>query len=98
MALTPEQRAELEANGPDLVRTKLLQGGADKGASIPGFNSGPFRALTRSDIEDWLVEKHAQDLRTQDSILRWAKIAGVAAIVGIIVGTLTLIVTIWPPK
>lgn len=70
MALTPEQRAELEANGPELVRTKLLQGGADKGASIPGFLTGPFRSLTRSDIADWLAEKHAADVKVQQRILR----------------------------
>src|SRR5690242_10395498 len=54
MALTPEQRAELEKHGPETVRIKLLQGGADRGASIPGFDTGVFRGLTRSDVEDWL--------------------------------------------
>ena len=60
MALTPEQRAELEKHGPETVRIKLLQGGADRGAAIPGFTTGPYRTLTRSDVEDWLAEKQAE--------------------------------------
>ena len=59
MALTTEQRAELEKHRPESVRIKLLQGGADRGAAIPGFTTGPYRTLTRSDVEDWLAEKQA---------------------------------------
>jgi len=32
--------------------------------------------LTRGDIEDWLAEKLPEEESRQDSILRWAKIAG----------------------
>ena len=37
------------------------------------------------DIEDWLAEKHAEEESRQDTILRWARIAGWASIIGVIV-------------
>jgi hypothetical protein len=40
MALTDEQRAELEALGADTVRIKLIHGGTDRGAAVPGFRTG----------------------------------------------------------
>jgi hypothetical protein len=83
MALTTEQRAELEKHGPETVRIKLLQGGADRGAAIPGFTTGPYRTLTRSDVEDWLVEKQAEAAKNQRQTLQWAIIAGLAAIAGV---------------
>jgi hypothetical protein len=62
--LTAEQRVELEALGPKNVRIKLMQGGADQGAAIPDFSS-PYRSLTRSDIENWLVEQNTEQVRVQ---------------------------------
>jgi len=98
MALTPEQRAELEAHGPETVRLKLLQGGADRGAAIPGFTTGPYRSLTRSDIEDWLAEKHMEAASVQQRTLRWAIIAGWAAIAGAVVGIIGIALSVFLAK
>ena len=96
MPLTPEQRAELELLGPDLVRQKLLGVGTGRGAAVSGFK-GAEDYLLRGDIEDWLSEKHSEDFRVQRSTLRWAKIAGWAAIISVVVGLATLWFTIfWP--
>ncbi len=81
MALTPEQRAELERLGPETIRLKLMLGGPGRGASIPGFETGPFQLLTRGDVETSLAEKSVEKSSRQDSTLRWEKIAGVAGIV-----------------
>jgi hypothetical protein len=82
MTLTAEQRAELEDSGPATIRLKLTQYGAGRGASISGFKCGD---ITRGDIEDWLVEKNIDETRLQQGTLRWAKIAGLAGIISIIV-------------
>jgi len=37
MPLTDEQRAELEALGPETVRSKLIQAGPGRGVSLAGF-------------------------------------------------------------
>jgi hypothetical protein len=48
-----------------------------------------------ADIEDWLVEKNVEEIALQLGTLRWAKIAGWAAVVSIIVtvifGALTIL-------
>jgi hypothetical protein len=113
MALTPDQRAELEALGADTVRVKLITGGPGAGASVPGFKTGHPGGLggiiTRSDIEDWLAEKHVEDVATRReeaavlrSTLTWAKIAGMAAVVGVVVtailGLIGIVVTVWHAK
>jgi hypothetical protein len=98
MPLTPEQRAELEAHGPDTVRIKLLQGGADRGAAIPGFTTGPYRTLTRSDVEDWLAEKQVEAARVERQTLRSAIIAGCAGIAGVVVGIIGVAVSFWLDK
>jgi hypothetical protein len=102
MTLTPEQRAELERLGPETTRLKLILGGPGRGASIPGFETGPFQSLTRSDVETWLAAKFAEEAVVQHSTLRWAKIAGIAAIAGVIVaallGVVGIVVTIWLAK
>jgi hypothetical protein len=106
MALTPEQRAELEKLGPDNVRIKLVAGGPGAGASVPGFRTGHPGGLgglmTRSDVEDWLAEKHVEQVATRReeadvlrSTLTWARIAGIAAIV---FGLATIALTIWLAK
>jgi hypothetical protein len=82
MTLTVLQRAELEALGPATVRFKLLQGSSDRRAPISGFKYGN---IMLADIEDWLVEKNVEEIALQQGTLRWAKIAGWAAVVGIIV-------------
>ena len=95
MALTPEQRAELEALRPETVRIKLIHGGPCRGAMVLGFKTGILGGnLTRGDIDDWLVEKGVEEVAMQRSTLRWAKIAGIAAIVSVIVSA----VGIWLAK
>jgi hypothetical protein len=101
--LTDEQRAELEALGAATVRAKLIQPGAGRGADLAGFKTGIQGGnLTRGDIEDWLAEKHIEEARIQNSTLRWARIAGWAGIIGVIVtllvGIATIAVTMWPAK
>jgi hypothetical protein len=95
MTLTPEQRAELEALGPESVRTKLTHFGAEALA----FKSG---TVTRVDVEEWLAQKHTEAVRVQQRIqhstLIWARIAGGAAIVGVLIGIATLYFTIWPKR
>jgi hypothetical protein len=93
--LTAEQRAELESLGPATVRTKLLQSGAGRGASVAGFKCGD---ITRAEIDDWLVEKHVEETDVQNSTLRWAKIAAWAGIAGVLVGVSAIVVTIWLAK
>lgn len=80
--LTEMQRAELEALGPPYVRSKLAGYGGGRGAAIGGFACGE---ITRSEVEGWLIEKHAEDTALQQGTLLWAKIAGWASIVGVIV-------------
>ena len=98
MTLTPEQRAELEALGPETVRGKSSLARPGRNVPVPGFKTGESSAgnLLRGDIEDWLAEKHIEDARIQHSILRWAKIAGWAAIIGVLIGAATLWFTIRP--
>jgi hypothetical protein len=82
MALTEKQRADLEALGAATVRMKLVQSGAGWGASLSGFKSGD---ITRGDVEEWLAQENKKEERRQVDTLRWAKIAGWAAIISIIV-------------
>jgi hypothetical protein len=93
MSLTPEQRAELEALGPETVRIKLTHFGAE--ALV--FKSG---TATRGDVEGWLAVKHTKAISAQQRIqqrtLIWAMIAGGAAIVSVIIGIATLYFTICP--
>jgi hypothetical protein len=96
MALTPVQRAELEALGQETVRAKLIQPGAGRGAALPGFKTGIHGGhLTRGDIEDWLAEKHADDLRVRRSTVTWAWVgkAGTA-----LLGIAAIFTTIWPQE
>jgi hypothetical protein len=99
MALNAAQRAELEALGPDTVQGKLMHAGAGRGAVVPGFKSNDFLL---GDIEDWLAEKYSEEKRVQDSTLRWSRIAGQMAIVGVIVsvvlGIVGIAVAIWLGK
>lgn len=97
--LTKEQRAELEALGPETVRAKLGQHGTGRGALIYGFKTGvEGGGLTRGDVEDWQVEKYVQEATMQKSTARWAQIAAWAGIAGAPVGLITVVVTIWLAK
>jgi hypothetical protein len=95
--LNEEQRAELEALGPENIRVKLNSSGAGRGADVAGFKSGRLSAgyLTRGDVEDWLSEQYVAEAKDRKSTLRWAKIAGWSAIVGVAVGITAIIVSIW---
>ena len=97
--LNNEQRAKLEALGPETVRAKLIQAGPGRGASLAGFKTG-FQGdrLTRGDIEDWLAEQYVKEAKDRQSTLRWAKIAGWSAIIGVIVGAVSIVVTVWLAK
>jgi hypothetical protein len=97
--LTPENRAELEALGAETVRAKLIQGGAGRGAALSGFKTGKYGdALSRGDVEDWLAEKHVEEARLQLGTYRWAKIAALVGIAGLIIAAISLAVTIWPNR
>jgi hypothetical protein len=76
------EHAELETLGASSVRFKLRQGGPGRGASISGFKCGD---ITRGDIEDWLIEKNIEETAIQQGTLRWAKIAGWAGIISVVV-------------
>jgi hypothetical protein len=90
--LTTEQRAELEHHGAVSIRFKLTQHGAGRSAAISGFKCGD---ITRGDIEDWLAEKSAEEAAQQSAILRWARIAGWAAIIGALLTAVGIAISIW---
>jgi hypothetical protein len=101
--LTYEQRAELEALGIETVRAKLGQPGPGRGANLYGFKTGvEGGALMRGDVEDWLAEKnaeqtreHANEVRVLKATLGWAKVAGVASIVGALAAVMAIGVSVW---
>jgi hypothetical protein len=82
MALTADQRKELQEFGATNVRFKLPTHGAGRGAAISGFKCGD---ITRGDIEDWLAEKSREETALQQRILFWARVAGWTGIVGIVI-------------
>lgn len=95
MPLSPDQRAELEALGPEVVRDKVAtQGGTSAGSMMAGFQTRIFRG----DIEDWLAGSYRQRAEDQHrvaiSTLRWAKIAGWAGIVGSALGAIAIAVSV----
>jgi hypothetical protein len=93
--LTPEQRAELEEHGPQSIRFKLMQHGAGRGASIPGFRC---ENITRGDIEDWLIGKTRIEAAQQAATLRWAMIAGWAGIASVILTAVGIAIGFWMAK
>jgi hypothetical protein len=98
--LTKEQRAELDALGPETVRGKMIPCAVTRDANVAGFKTGFGDAgyLTRGHLEDWLADKSARDATERRQTLRWAKIAGWAAIIGVGVGIAAIIVAIWLAK
>jgi hypothetical protein len=86
--LSREQRKELKSWGAATLRSHLASyPGASPGASIPGFKSGE---MTRSDITDWLIERTKIEQRQQTAILISAIVAGVASVLAVVVGIITL--------
>jgi hypothetical protein len=93
--LTPEQRAELEEQGPQSIRFKLLQHGSGRGAFIPGFKCGD---IIRGNIEDWLAEKTKIEAAQQAATLQWARIAGWAGIASVILTGVGIAFGFWTAK
>lgn len=91
--LSSEQRTELDAHGPETVRFKLSGQGIGRGALVRGFKCGD---IERGDIEDWLIEKTAEEHRQRSGTLRWAQIAGVAGIVSTILTAVGIVIALWP--
>ena len=80
MALDPRIRVELERLGRGNVR-ELLRTAAGSGRSAPVAMQLPgVPDPTRGDVEDWLRGKERETERVIGATLKWAKIAGVAAI------------------
>jgi hypothetical protein len=89
MTLDPRVRDELERRGPANVRDLLRDTG-------PGPNTSVYVPVEdapqprRFEVEDWLREKEqaAERLAStrHDQLLWWARIAGVAAVLGVLVG------------
>jgi hypothetical protein len=96
--LTAEHRAELDERGAMNVRSKLTSYGGGHNSTLDGF----LRAGSplRGDVESWLAEQSkleaAQQHAAQSEILRWAKIAAWAGIVGAILTAVAIGATIWP--
>lgn len=85
--LTDEQRKELEEHGPKYIQAKLSHPhwGAGPGAAIGGFRCGD---ITRSDIDDWLVEQNKIEAR-RERVKRWA------GIISLVIGALGLVLAAW---
>jgi hypothetical protein len=94
MSRAPARSVEdgLEHLGAASIRFKLTQHGSGRGASISGFKCGD---ITRGDIEDWLAEKNAEETAQQSAILRWARIAGWAGIVSVVLTAIGIVISIW---
>lgn len=93
--LTDIQRAELENNGLASIRLKLAAysgGHTGPGSAIGGFRCGD---ITRSDIDDWLIEKTAEETKQQRDTLFWARVAGWGTIISIIVALAAIAVGSW---
>lgn len=93
MALDPRIRAELDRRGPanvrELLRTRTGPGDRDPVAlQLAGADDA-----SRSDVEDWLREKEREAEAVGRDTLKWAKRAGYAAIVGVIVAAVSTIIT-----
>jgi hypothetical protein len=51
--------------------------------------------MRQATVEEWLREKEREAEGITFAILKWAKIAGWAGIIGIVVGTIAILVTLW---
>jgi len=77
MALSEEQRRELDRLTIENVRLKLAHSAAERGAVAPGLGDG---TMLRGDVEDWLADMARLEAEQRAATLRWAKIAGLASI------------------
>jgi hypothetical protein len=87
MALSQEHRRELDRLTIENVRLKLAYSGAGRGAVMPGLGDG---TILRGDVEDWLAEKAKLEAKEGAATLLWAKIAGWAGVVGVVLAALGL--------
>jgi hypothetical protein len=83
-------RGELDRLGTRVVQKKLDQAGVSHGALVHGFVCG---GIERGFIEEWLAECESADARRERATLRWARIAGVVAIIGLIVALGSIFLT-----
>jgi hypothetical protein len=91
--LTTDHRSELERRGAANVRFKLTSYGGGHQSTLDGFlrSGNPLRG----DVEDWLADQERVEKAQQAAILKWARIAGVAAIAGIVVAAAGLGLTVF---
>jgi hypothetical protein len=89
MALSEEQRRDLERLTVENVRLKLGYSDAERGAVVTGLGDG---MILRGDAEDWLAEMARLEAKERAATLRWARIAGWAGIVLASVAVLATIV------
>ena len=88
MALSEEQRRELDRLTIENVRLKLAHSAAERGAVVPGLGEG---TILRGDVEDWLAEMARLEAEQRAATLRWAKIAGLASIALLTLSVLAMI-------
>jgi hypothetical protein len=88
MALSEEQRRELERLTIENVRLRLGYSAAERGDVVPGLGDG---MMVRGDVEDWLADMARLEAKERAATLRWARIAGWA---GIVLVTLTVLAMI----
>ena len=88
MALSEEQRRELDRLTIENVRLRLANSAAEREAVVPGLGDG---MILRGDVEDWLAEMARLDAKERAATLRWARIAGWAGIILVALTVLTLI-------
>ena len=96
MALDPQIRAELERRGPTNVR-ELLRIRTGPGDRDPvALQLAGVADPSRTEVEDWLREVEREGEAVTRDTLKWAKIAGRAAVIGVgitaVVGILGIII------
>jgi predicted transcriptional regulator len=92
--LDPQIRAELERRGPANVREALRRTAAGRFVELRVWFRPPLK-IRQATVEDWLREKERGEEGVTYEILKWAKIAGVAAIIGVVIGLAAIVVTLW---
>jgi hypothetical protein len=71
MALSKEQRRELDRPTIENVRLKLAYSAAEREAVVPGLGDG---MILPGDVEDWLAEIARLDAKERAATLRWARL------------------------
>jgi hypothetical protein len=94
--LTAEQRVELKQLGLQNARFKIGGSPGGRDAVLNRFlKSGD---VVKGDVEDWLVENSSAETAQQRATLLWARIAGWAGIIGVVLAAASLAYTIWCHK